>query len=808
LKVCHYLHNIHRKDEVGEKAYHLSEMIQAGFPIPPGFVIERNAFFYRNIDVIKEEVADHLLQISSSNGYMVRSSAIGEDGDETSFAGQLDSFIVTNELEDILHHIEKCWESYYNNRVTVYQEVKGKNLAGMGVIVQELISPDYAGVLFSKSYLTEGKMLGEYVQGHGEKLVSGTVNPEQFLINISDHKVDAVLPFESKTLIKHMVALEKHFGYPVDVEWVVKDGQTHIVQCRPITVATVASITHWSNTNVNENYPDPISPLLYSIARDSYYHYFKNLSNLLQIPVHKTQQLEGQYTNVIGVWGAKMYYNMSSIHKIISASPFSKFLIKSFDNFVGYQEETKATQQKSTLKDTWSFIKSFFLLHRRLTRYVLDFEERANAYQEAVDSAFTHTELKNAFHQFIEIRMHSWYKASLADFFAMIYHGLLGKLCVRYYGDSSERVRNELIQAIPGLISSKPIQETWRISEMTRANDTWMKLLEKHSATKIWNTLMNDQSYHALRKEIEKYLRNWGFRCSGELMFTKDNYCEAPHKYIELLQGYLKHTQRNPEELIHEKHLESLKTYRAVKRKIYARRRIFFPIAWIESRIFSFVVGQTIKGISSRERVRLKQALLYYQYKKVVLRIAKMQKEQFEVADDIFYMKYQEIQELLSASEMLPIQRKRAIELRKQEFKEQSILSYPDDFATNQGTYPMPDAVIVPLEYVSENGLTGLTACGGYIKGRARVLDSVLEAEKLEKGDILVTRQTDPGWASIFPLISGLVVERGGMLSHGAIVAREFGIPAVVGVRDATERIVDGSIIEIKADTGEIIIHE
>lgn len=781
-------------------------MMKEGLPIPKGFVIDKSAF--GNIDAVKKEVSDLLLHYAHADGFMVRSSAIGEDGLDASFAGQLDSYIVKNERSEILFYIGKCWESYNNDRVKAYQEANDKYLNGMGVIVQELIDPEYAGVIYSQSHLDSMAMLGEYVNGHGEKLVSGEVNPETFEARKSGTEITANLPFDALTLVKHTAALETFYNHPVDVEWVFKNNKIYIVQCRPITRATASEKIYWSNTNVNENYPDPISPLLYSIARDSYYHYFKNLSGLLQTPAQTIASLEAPFSNIIGAWGAKMYYNMSSIHQILNASPFAGFLTGSFDNFVGYQEGSRSSATTSTFKDKYTFLKSFIRLNRKLESSVSDFENRSNQYKEFVENIKGLDQLKYAFHEFINIRMHGWYKASLADFFAMIYHGVLGKLCEKYFGEDSEKVRNELIQAIPGLISGEPVKQTWRISELIRADVKGYELFLNEPSDKVWSALKNDKEHIGLYEEIVDYINNWGFRCSGELMFTKANYCEEPIRFIELLQGYLGQPQNNPSEIILKKHEESLVALRTAVKNIYSKRKLLFPIAVVESYLFKFVLKQTIKGISSRERARLKQAMLYHYFKQVLLKIGDEHKNNFEDRSDIIFLKYQEIQELLSSSEMLPLLTKELVALRKTKFEESSKLVYPDDFASFTNEYPIPEAVIVGPSEDNGDGLKGMIACGGYIKGRARVLDSVLESHKLKKGDILVTRQTDPGWASIFPLISGLVVERGGMLSHGAIVAREFGIPAVVGVKNATSIIKDKTIIEIKANLGEIIIHD
>jgi len=210
----------------------------------------------------------------------------------------------------------------------------------------------------------------------------------------------------------------------------------------------------------------------------------------------------------------------------------------------------------------------------------------------------------------------------------------------------------------------------------------------------------------------------------------------------------------------------------------------------------------------ARERVRLKQALVYFKFKQTIEGIGKVfqQRGLINDASDILFLRHQEIAENLTSSDMLKGNLKNRIGGNRIEFERGSKLKYPDDFSSHLGEYPQPSSLNGHAARTASKLLKGLPVCGGLVNGKARVLSSVLEAAKLEKGDILVTRQTDPGWIVVFPLISGLIVERGGMLSHGAIVSREFGIPAVVGVENAHELIKDGDEILLNADTGEIAI--
>lgn len=807
------LDSVFTEEVSGAKAFHLAKMKRAGFTIPSGFVLTTKAFdnFYLTKTPIDEQLKADIeaaLQAVGAEKYMVRSSAIGEDGAEASFAGQLDSFRSTSDINDIIEKLYQCWASYTKENVKIYEEKSGRKLRGMGVVIQELIDPDYSGVLFTLNPSDETEMLLEYVEGHGDKLVSGLVTPTSCTYSRKKHETNKEVPFDFSEGLKVAHSLEQFYQVALDIEWVIKNNQFYLVQSRPITTTALGKKVYWSNTNVNENYPEPMSPLLYSIARDSYYHYFKNLSRLFMIKEEQVRELEPAYANVIGVFGCKMYYNISSIHEIISSSPFSKILLKSFDNFVGYvkKNEDKASQKG---KGKLSFLLEVWKFNRSLNKTVSEFEAMANSYHEQADSAITFNELKLCFHAFIEIRLHSWYKASLADFFAMLYHGLLGKFCGKFYGeDMAGGIHNKLIQAIPNLISSEPIILIYHLKINLRNSLVVYQKFKNSSPLEFWEWLIESSPDEEVKKEIIGYLKNWGFRCSGELMLTSKNYSEEPWKFIELLQQYDNLPESDPEKLIAQKFEERGQVIKSFKGKILKRNGILFPVSLLQIGVLNALIRLASKGIAARERVRLKQALLYFKFKQVVEKtgVEFKKKGLIENETDIFFLKHQEISENLSSSDMLAGNMKERIAQRQQEFIKCSQLEYPDDFASNLGNYPLPSEVKSNTLSTSDDGsvLKGLSVCGGIVRGRAKVLTTVLEASKLERGDILVTRQTDPGWVVVFPFIKGLIVERGGMLSHGAIVSREFGIPAIVGVEHATTKIKDGDELILNADTGEI----
>ena len=807
----HQLSSVLQEAEVGAKASSLARLIRAGVAVPFGVALDKSLLIeYRKNGSLPSGFLSNLentLEDFNSAQIIVRSSAVGEDSDSHSFAGQLDSIVVNNNIANIEKAIYECWDGLNNDRVKAYEKFSGIRLEQMGVVIQEFLDADYAGVTFTQSPINPDFAYTEYVKGAGEQLVSGKTTPKNFSFK-KELAIADEIPFNARKLAKYSYKLQEEFNCHLDIEWVAKDDEIYFVQARPITVKATSKV-HWTNTNLNENYPDPISPLLYSIARDSYYHYFKNLSRLLSIDENTIRTLEYDFSNTVGIWGNRIYYNMTSIHNVMSSSVLQRYFKTAFNQFVGYSEENVASVDSkgrtSLLKLIWRLI----ILNFRLEKHVSNIEEKVSSFSDKVDKSSSLRDNSKLYYEFLDLRFHQWYRASLADFFSMIHYKLLGKLTQRFYGKESIGVHNTLIQAIPGLISSEPLVETWKLVEHISTIEGGRTFFLNNSPSTILTGLQDDSKWKSTKIMVEDYLKKWGFRCSGELMFFKKNYIEEPDKFIELLQSYMKNQAVNPEEVIALKDLERRKAMRSFAVRILKKRHILLPVSLIEIALLYLVARLCKNAISSRERVRYKQAEMYYKFKVVLNKISAegIKKGIFSKIEDILYLSYKEIGEILSSSTMGSEAVPEVLKERIVHFQQESKNVFPNNFSTDFGKRPV--SIVAEIENLNgSKEFTGLAASGGRIKARVKVLESVLEGEKLNKGDILVTKQTDPGWAMVFPIIGGLIVERGGALSHGAIVAREFGIPAVIGIDRVTELLKDDDLVILDGDLGKIQILE
>ena len=242
-------------------------------------------------------------------------------------------------------------------------------------------------------------------------------------------------------------------------------------------------------------------------------------------------------------------------------------------------------------------------------------------------------------------------------------------------------------------------------------------------------------------------------------------------------------------------------------KKIFRKRHILFPVAIIEALSLVILSKLCRNAIFSRESVRYKQAQMYYNFKKIIYQIGESLSKAgvLEIKEDILFLNYKEIGTILSSSDMFSKSYKEIISIRKSEYSKESELVFPVSFHTIFGERPTQPEISV-FDIKGSKEFKGLAASGGKIRAKVKVLESVFEAGKIKEGEILVTRQTDPGWAMLFPIIGGLIVERGGALSHGAIVAREFGIPAVVGIEGITNVLQDNDEVILNGDLGKIQI--
>ncbi|HET6974208.1 MAG TPA: PEP-utilizing enzyme, partial [Pyrinomonadaceae bacterium] len=565
----------------------------------------------------------------------------------------------------------------------------------------------------------------------------------------------------------------------------------------------------WSDANVNENFPAPISPFLYSFASAGYANYFRNLARAFGLSRTRIAAMDDALRHIIGVHGARMYYNLTNIHTVLRTAPFGDALVAAFNNFVGSggsfgkvaRAKTSRTREVFELaviaaKVTWLYL----FLGRRVAsfeRTVDDFAERTEPHRLATLSL---RELRLLLNELMDIRCHRWTNASLADAAAMVSYAVLRRLVEQADGGKAPKaLHNTLLKAIPQLVSSEPVQQLWELSRAVRADAALHRLFQGDAESAV-NQINVKPEFAGFRAAFDDYLQRWGFRCSAELMLTAPSYQEQPALLVETIRAYAQRDTESPAAALSRQLAERKEETRRLLRKMRGR-----------TVVLRTVLRWTQAAIACRERARLKQALLYSRCRRLALALGDQFARRGHLAerDDIFWLTVSEVDELAAGNAMFPHHVQELTAMRKRAHEQLSATQPGNDFILREGEYLPLWGELRPVALENDNTggsrtLRGVGACGGRAVGRAIVLHDASEAGRLAADDILITRQTDPGWASVFFLIKGLVIERGGMLSHGAIVAREFGIPCVVGVPHATRELSQAGQIEVDGDQGEV----
>lgn len=663
-------------------------------------------------------------------------------------------------------------------------------------------------------------MLGEYCLGYGEALVSGAVDPGRFTLSRKDFAATFEDQLERAPTVATLEELgrlalrcERVFAAPQDIEWCVDgEGRLFVLQSRPLTAAAPAASPGrrvvWSNANVNENFPVPVTPLLYSVAATGYSHYFRNLALAFGVSARRISRLGPAFRQVIGVHRGRIYYHLSHIHRILRGVPGGEFLARSFDDFVG--AEGSPGEEAPPKTRAWEWLRMagcVFLQYRNLRRRVGRFEQRIEAFCRAYPIAELPkkkpAELRQGLRSLLKIRRHRWNDAALADAAAMVCYGLLGRALRRLF-PADPGLQHDLLKGLPDLVSGHPPRDLWRIARLIEGYGPASKLFADAEPAAIVARLESDPALATVAQAFAEYQQRWGFRCSGELLLTQPGLDERPEDLVLLLRAYLRSESRSPEELLAEQRKSRLDRTAAMLAGLSGRRRLLrWPLRAL--------LRSTHVAIEMRERARLQQARLYNRLRHLALAIGRSWEAagRLERAYDVFFFGIEELDQLLAGGSMLANHTAAEARLRRLAHEELcSLPPPPDHFVLAQGeSWPLADVASAAADApaaTARDSWQGIGAGSGQATGPPRWLRAVSEAPQLSRGDVLLTRQTDPGWAAIFPLIAGLVLERGGLLSHGAILAREFGIPCVVGVPGVEELARRARTLRVDGDRGTV----
>lgn len=830
--------------DVGFKASRLAAMMRRGLPVPEAFALtvgaldafcaangiapsaDREADLAGRIRAgrfpppLLDALREHLSALPGST-FAVRSSALAEDGAACSMAGQLETFLDVPP-DDVPEKVKACWAAQFRPAVRAYAAKHGFAPGSrMGVIVQRQIHPRYAGVLFTLDPVTASadQLVVEWVAGLGEALVSGAVTPQRIRMSrrrpVVPDGLEPALAAALAQLVQHAAVVERDVGGPVDIEWCVDGTRVLLLQARPITAALTTDAVVWTSTNMSENFPRPLTPFAWSIVDEFYTRYMESLTGMLGIRDAALTRRHSPIHRLTGVQGGRVYYNIRSWYALLETyvPGGGAALRRGLDHYIGQHvpvplgdDDAPARRHDIGLLSRLAFWPRLaWRLGRgqrslgRFEQLFLDYRRalRRPAYDTLTAPALMRT-LDDLFEGFMA---RHWYHQCIADFAVLVFPGVLDALVERWMpragaaagGGSARLLRRTTTRGTEAAVLIA------RMAAGLGAEPALLALLAGGRYAELRHALPP-----SLRNLYDEFMERFGCRCYHECMIVSPTFEERPDLFWELVEKYRRHGQRQAP--------ENRPDGRAGADPADGVLR---PLPWRRRLVMRLALHRARQAIALREQGRVVQSLLFGEIRKLALALGAQLAAlgHLRVADDVFYLHTPELRDLCAGKFLLPETLPGLITLRRAALERCGEREPPECFVLREGAY-VRDARSGssdpgPGEAADAAGgsatLHGVGASGGRARGTARViLDPV--RDKLEPGEILVARSTDPGWTALFAIAGGLVLERGGILSHGAIVAREFGVPAVVGVEGATRLLRGDKQVTVDGDGGEVVI--
>lgn len=820
MKHILHIHDAHSPATAGGKATALASALAAELPVPPWFVITPDAFHASGVadaiafpsTALAAEIQSALAFISVPDTcFAVRSSAVDEDGAEHSFAGQLESFLNVSAAE-LPQRVADVWRSGFSERVLAYRRERG--LAGPpqppAVIVQRMVAADSAGVAFSADPVTgrRGVAVVSAVPGLGEALVSGETDADTFHINRDGALLSATIVKPAQPALKNEQAVavaalarraETHFGAPQDIEWAIEAGVLFLLQSRPIT--TLASRTDpdgalrvWDNSNIAESYGGITTPLTFTFARRAYEEVYRQFCRIMRVPAARIAEHVDTFRCMIGLLRGRVFYNLGSWYRVLSLLPGYTVNRAFMEQMMGVKEPLpegampppSLANGDARLLDGLRAAGAVFGLvwnQLTLTRQISAFYRRLNAALGTLPVPLERMradELASHYRDLERQLLTRWDAPLVNDFLAMIFHGVLRKLCAKWRGDES--LANDLIRDQGGIISAEPARRMKELAALAAPHPPLVEALKTGGIPAVRRAATPE-----FRRGLDDYLEKFGDRCLDELKLESPTLLDDA---TTLLQGIGaiagRVTQPVPAALPASGKLDSL--------------------AGLRGLIFPWVLRNARDRVRDRENLRFERTRLFGRVRRIFVELGKRFTADGALATprDVFFLTLDEVLGFADGT-AVSTDLRGLVALRRAEFEKWAALPAPSDRCETRGTVNLGHDFQSPLPAPSTESdgdqRRGLGCCPGLVRGPVRVVREPRGAT-LAPGEILVAERTDPGWVMLFPSAAGLLVERGSLLSHSAIVSRELGLPGIVSIPGITSWLKTGDIVEMDGATG------
>ncbi|MCV7290460.1 phosphoenolpyruvate synthase [Mycolicibacterium wolinskyi] len=792
---------------VGGKGARLGELSGiAGVQVPDGFCVTTEAFRRFMADVppggsidetempadIAAAVIDALERVGVDGSYAVRSSATTEDSAAASFAGQLDSYLNVVGPAAVLDHVKRCWASLFTERAMVYRQRTGVDhrQVHMAVVVQRMVPAQAAGVLFTADPVSGHRRVAaiEAVFGLGEALVSGRAEPDRYTVR--DGEVVARIATEHPTLNDAQALrlselgrrIEAHFGCPQDIEWCLLDDAFHIVQARPITTLFPIPEQQDGQNHVylsvghQQMMTDPMKPLGLSVWQLTTPRPMAEAGGRLFVDVAKLLQSPRSRANFLAGFGRS---------DPLIADALRTVLDRGFIDTVPDVDQEPAPSAAQAAIETDPAVVVELIEENQAAVAALRCNIQTKSGPELLD--FIRADIADLQQTLFAPRSHQVIMAGMDA------AQWLNDHLQEWLGEKN--AADVLTQSVPHNVTSEMGLALLDVADAIRPHPEVVAFLRRVAAEGSddladLTTVAGGLDAH---QAFEAFLDKYGMRCVGEIDITRPRWRERPATLVPTILANVDNFEPGAAARRFE---EGLRQADSKERELLGRLRAL-PDGERKAAETERMIRRVRNFAGYREYPKYGMVSRYFIYKQALLREAGrlVEAQVLHAPDDVFYLRFDELYEVMrtnSADHEL-------IQDRRSAFQTYEALRPPrvltSDGEAVAGSYRRAD--------LPPDALVGLAVSAGTVEGRARVVVDIEQAQ-LEPGDILVTAYTDPSWTPLFVGIAGLVTEVGGLMTHGAVIAREYGLPAVVGVENATTLIRDGQRIRLHGTEGYV----
>ena len=780
----------------------------------------------------------------------VRSSATVEDLPEASFAGQHDSFLNVLGRDAVVAAVKRCWLSLFSERAISYRMRKGvaPGRAQMAVIVQQLIDADAAGVMFTADPAggDSDSILIEAAFGLGEAVVQGKVAPDSIAVSRSGLRVvrhdtgskrmqivaakdgvceqllaaekagAPVLDDETAARLAGLgLEVERVLGGPQDIEWGVRGGEIWLLQARAVTTLRQGRGTSfedrqvWTNANAGEGLPDVVTPITWSLVQSLIHYLFDSLV--------RDCGFRMKHEQVVGLIAGRVYFNFNTMCALGRLGRHVPGLRnRSMESLFGGHQDTMMALKQIKISEAdlprieirrWKaavrlpvVMLHFLFYSPRRGQAVVDKIRRINEDLARIEpGGLSDGELlaaiRGSFAPEALIGFNVIGELLGAVGFFFFYNLLLFSLCEKWFAPEGRSTANRLLAGVGGLDDAAAGRELWLLAEQA-ACDPEIKsvLLGERTFPAFASRLEGCRGGRAFRERWDAFMHRCGHHARGEIELFAPRWSECPDFVLDMVRGYLEAINAgHPGPIVRQEAL-------AGERVALASRCVGGLKNPLKRAIFRFVLHRAQKGGGLRENLKSELIRFFAFLRRFLLELGRRLAARGRLADenDMFFL---EIEEMLSGSLWNPGTDLRALVAGRRALYEQNLKITPPSVVVGRFD---PCAFVPDAVDRGTKVFHGLGVSAGVATGRARVILRSDANERVQPGEILVAPFTDPGWTPYFVAAAGIVMHLGGMLSHGSIVAREYGIPAVVNVGPATQIIQTGQWLEVDANRGVV----